>query len=157
MTKLPQLLMCCRIHLWFMESWFLSIFSPFLLYQQYKIDTLQVVAIEYNIIVAFYPNFLVALVYKWHDRGCVVLVYAWRRFSCFKKDLAVKGISPQCFITFLTLSSAKLLTLSVTFIVYIEVKDRAKMNRRGFKDGTIMVQEIIAPLVGCMLFLASFS
>ena len=93
-----------------------------------KMDMLQVVALEY--IVAFYPILLMALVYymiEWHDRGCVVLVYAWRPFhkcfSRFRRTWQLKGSVLNAFITFLTLSSAKLLTISMTLIRLIEVRD----------------------------------
>ena len=94
---------------------------------------LQVVALEY--IVAFYPILLMALVYymiKWHDRGCVILVYAWRPFhkcfSRFKRTWQLKGSVLNAFITFLTLSSAKLLTLSVTLIKPIKLRDSCGYN-----------------------------
>ncbi len=99
-----------------------------------KMDMLQVVALEY--IVAFYPILLMALVYyviKWHDRGCLVLVYAWRPFhkcfSRFKRTWQLKGSVLNAFITFLTLSSAKLLTISVTLIRPIEWKDSCGHNQ----------------------------
>ncbi len=99
-----------------------------------KMDMLQVVALEY--IVAFYPIFLMALVYymiKWHDRGCVVLVYAWKPFhkcfSRFKRTCQLKGSVLNAFITFLTLSSAKLLTLFVILIRPIELEDSCGHNQ----------------------------
>ncbi len=99
-----------------------------------KMDMLQVVALEY--IVAFYPICLMALVYymiKWHDRGCVILVYAWRPFhkcfSRFKRTWQLKGSVLNAFITFLTLSSAKLLTLSVILIRPIKLEDSCGRNQ----------------------------
>ncbi len=95
---------------------------------------LQVVALEY--IVAFYPIYLMALVYymiELHDRGCVVLVYAWRPFhkcfSCFRRTWQLKGSVLNAFITFLTLSSAKLLTLSVILIRPIKLEDSCGRNQ----------------------------
>ncbi len=109
-----------------------------------KMDMVQVVALEY--IAAFYPIFLMALVYymiKWHDRGCVVLVYAWRPFhkcfSRFKRTWQLKGSVLNAFITFLTLSSAKLLTVSVILIRSIILEDSCGHNhgRRVYLDPSL--------------------
>ncbi len=76
---------------------------------------------------------LIYYVIKLHDRGCLVLVYAWRPFhkcfSRFKRTWQLKGSVLNAFITFLTLSSAKLLTLSVIIIRPIKLQDSCGHNQ----------------------------
>ncbi len=134
-TKDPSLSLLFKIASSICGFWNLDFFRyvlPFFCIDK-KMNMLQVVALEY--IVAFYPIFFMALVYymiECRDRGCVVLVYAWRPFhkcfSHFRRTWQLKGSVLNAFITFLTLSSAKLLTISLTLIRPIVVKDSCGHN-----------------------------
>ncbi len=107
---------------------FFRYYLPFFCITGRWIIMLQVVALEYNILVAFYPFFSWHLSITWLN-VMTEDVYAQRPdpsikcFSRFRRTWQLKGSVLNAFITFLTLSSAKLLTVYVTLIMFIELKD----------------------------------
>ena len=87
-----------------------------------KMNTLLVISLDY--IVALYPLFFTAAVYQCidlHDRGCKVLVLAWKPFHKlfvhFRRAWNLKGSVVNVFASLLLLSYVKLLTVSATLLL----------------------------------------
>ena len=116
---------------------FLSVFAIWnldffrLLYARFCIHpdmtTLQVLALDY--LVAVYPLFLIFLTYTavlLHDRYSIVVKIwrpAYRVFSCIRREWNIRGSLIQAFATFMVLSYVKILNVSFSLLIPVQVKD----------------------------------
>lgn len=105
--------------LWNLD-FFRALLPPFCISN--KMNTLQVVSLDY--IVALYPLFFTAVLYYCidrHDRGCKILVIAWkpfhRFFVCFRRTWSLKGSVINVFASLLLLSYSKLLSVSAVMLI----------------------------------------
>ena len=113
----------------FFEIWNLDFFRP--LYSPFCIHpdmtTLQVLALNY--LVAVYPLFLIFLTYTavlLHDRYSIVVKIwrpAYRVFSCIRREWNLRGSLIQAFATFMVLSYVKILNVSFSLLIPVNVKN----------------------------------
>ena len=113
----------------FFEIWNLdflrSLNSPFCIHPD--MTTLQVLALDY--LVAVYPLFLIFLTYTavlLHDRYSIVVKIwrpAYRVFSCIRREWNIRGSLIQAFATFMVLSYVKILNVSFSLLIPVQVKD----------------------------------
>ena len=113
----------------FFEIWNLDFFRP--LYSPFCIHpdmtTLQVLALDY--LVAVYPLFLIFLTYTavlLHDRYSIVVKIwrpAYRVFSCIRREWNIRGSLIQAFATFMVLSYVKILNVSFSLLIPVQVKN----------------------------------
>ena len=89
--------------------------------------TLQVLSLDY--LVAVYPLFLIFLTYTavlLHDRYSIVVNIwrpAYRVFSCIRREWNIRGSLIQAFATFMVLSYVKILNVSFSLLIPVNVKD----------------------------------
>ena len=113
----------------FFEIWnldfFRSLYSPFCIHPD--MTTLQVLSLDY--LVAVYPLFLIFLTYTavlLHDRYSIVVKIwrpAYRVFSCIRREWNIRGSLIQAFATFMVLSYVKILNVSFSLLIPVQVKD----------------------------------
>ena len=106
-------------------DFFRPLYSPFCIHPD--MTTLQVLALDY--LVAVYPLFLIFLTYTavlLHDRYSIVVKIwrpAYRVFSCIRREWNIRGSLIQAFATFMVLSYVKILNVSFSLLIPVQVKD----------------------------------
>ena len=107
--------------------WNLDFFrqSPFCIHPD--MSTLQVLALDY--LVAVYSLFLIFLTYTavlLHDRYSIVVKIwrpAYRVFSCIRREWNIRGSLIHAFATFMVLSYVKILDVSFSLLIPVQLKD----------------------------------
>ena len=106
-------------------DFFRLLYSPFCIHPD--MTTLQVLSLDY--LVAVYPLFLIFLTYTavlLHDRYSIVVKIwrpAYRVFSYIRREWNIRGSLIQAFATFMVLSYVKILNVSFSLLIPVQVKD----------------------------------
>ena len=111
-----------RILLAIYGFWNLDFFRTLIPHICLKVDTLQVLALDYSI--AFYPLVLIIITYvliELHAHNCRFIVWIWRPFhrcfARFRQQWDVRTSIIDAFATFLLLSNIKLLSVSFDLLL----------------------------------------
>ena len=120
-AALKVLLILCGI--WSLD-FFRPVIPPFCV--SHNIKTVHALALEY--LVAFYPIFLILLTYvciKLHDNNFRPVVWLWkpfhRHFVYFRRRWDPKASIINAFTTFLLLSFSKILFVSITLLLPLDI------------------------------------
>ena len=137
----PSTTLICQFIFACYGIWNLDFFRTLLPPICLRITRLQALALDY--LIAFYPLVLIVITYiliDLYDRRFCVLVWLWKPFSkCLKSDFNAKPAFINAFITFLTLSYVKLISVSFDLLVYINVYNSSGENLGAylFHDASI--------------------